>query len=206
MQADSMVASVSVDTRIVHQQVSSPSAAPTASSSSATATPAASPQPTTAGSTASPAVTSPTTAAAATPAATALSSSTAAAAAPEAADTSSTVPSVGTVANSSETPNGTSTAAGGTVTPISTLQTQLMAPWDLDDMDQVSPPLDGKYEYTNDGTGVNIYILDTVSTHGSLKQHANVPYARAAQMHQSTASAVVIRHALTGPTCMHLSD
>lgn len=171
MQADTVVSSVTIDSRIVHQQVSSPSAAPTAGSSSATATPAATPQPTTAGSSASPAVTSPATAAAA----------------PEAADTSSTVPSVGTVANSSATANATATAAGGTVTPISTLQTQLQAPWDLDDMDQISLPLDGKYEYTNDGTGVNIYMLDTVSHQASLKQHANVPHARAAKVRRSIA-------------------
>ena len=178
----SVVLNVTTDTRIFRQQVSSPTAAPTAGSSSATGTPAATPQPTTAASTASPAVTSPTTAT--TPAATAISSS-AAAAAPHAADTSSTVPSAGTVANSSTAANATSTAAGRTVTPVSTLRTQLEAPWDLDILDQASLPLDSKYEYTNDGTGVNIYMLDTVSIQASLKQQASVPYARAAHMHQS---------------------
>ena len=169
MKADKVVQSVTTDTRVVHQQVSSPSAAPTAttaSSSSATATPAATPQATTAASLITP---SPATAATATPAATAIPSSTAAAAAPSVADTSSTVPSAGTVANSSTAANATgAAAAGGGVTRVSTLQTQLKAPWDLDTMDQISLPLDGKYEYTNDGTGVNVYILDTVRAKAKL--------------------------------------
>lgn len=73
------------------------------------------------------------------------------------------MPSAGTVANSNTAANATSTAAGGVVTSVSTLRTQLEAPYDLDILDQANLPLDGKYEYTNDGTGVNIYMFDSVS-------------------------------------------
>jgi len=53
--------------------------------------------------------------------------------------------------------------------PVSTQQIPLLqkeknAPWHLDRIDQQNLPLDGVYDYTLDGTGINVYILDTVST------------------------------------------
>ena len=51
--------------------------------------------------------------------------------------------------------------------PVSTqqipkVQKQKNAPWHLDRIDQQNLPLDGLYDYTLDGSGINVYILDTV--------------------------------------------
>lgn len=51
--------------------------------------------------------------------------------------------------------------------PVSTqqvpkVQKQKNAPWHLDRLDQQNLPLDGVYDYTLDGSGINVYILDTV--------------------------------------------
>lgn len=39
---------------------------------------------------------------------------------------------------------------------------QQNAPWNLDRLDHPDLPLNGQYHYTLDGTGVSVYILDTV--------------------------------------------
>ena len=36
------------------------------------------------------------------------------------------------------------------------------APWALDRIDQRQLPLDGAFGYYNAGTGVNVYVVDTV--------------------------------------------
>lgn len=42
------------------------------------------------------------------------------------------------------------------------VRVQQNAPWNLDRLDHPDLPLNGQYHYTLDGTGVSVYILDTV--------------------------------------------
>ncbi len=44
---------------------------------------------------------------------------------------------------------------------ISVSSTQVNAPWNLDRVDQRSLPLDTSYQYSQDGAGAHVYILDT---------------------------------------------
>jgi hypothetical protein len=42
------------------------------------------------------------------------------------------------------------------------LQEQTDAPWYLDRLDQDALPLDKNYHYILDGSGINVYVFDTV--------------------------------------------
>ena len=45
------------------------------------------------------------------------------------------------------------------------------APWALDRIDQRQLPLDGAFDYYNIGTGVNVYIVDTVCAASAARPH-----------------------------------
>ena len=42
------------------------------------------------------------------------------------------------------------------------LTVQKDAPWNLNRISQPDLPLNGQYKYASDGTGVRVYVLDTV--------------------------------------------
>ena len=47
-------------------------------------------------------------------------------------------------------------------TEVSVFEMEDPAPWGLDRLDQRALPLNQEYDYHNLGTGVNVYIVDTV--------------------------------------------
>ena len=51
-------------------------------------------------------------------------------------------------------------------TEVSVFEVEDPAPWGLDRLDQRSLPLNQDYDYYNLGTGVNVYIVDTVRCSG----------------------------------------
>ena len=47
-------------------------------------------------------------------------------------------------------------------TEVSVFEVEHSVPWGLDRLDQTAPPLNLEFDYYNLGTGVNVYIVDTV--------------------------------------------
>ena len=56
---------------------------------------------------------------------------------------------------------------------VSPTDIQYDAPWALDRIDQDFLPLNHEYTYSNTGSNVNVYIVDTVSHHSSACEPAS---------------------------------
>lgn len=155
--ADAKVHQVWDDTLVTHQQLTNPAAsAPTAAAGPASSvpTPAAAP--------------SDTTAAAVLPA-----SATAAASPLQGSPANATVaaPLQGTNATVTPEPSGLAVTSSPQSAPSSSsaadfppgrLSVQREAPWNLRKLQQGHSPSDTTFAYTNHGTGVHVYMLDTV--------------------------------------------
>ncbi|NBQ69759.1 MAG: S8 family peptidase [Nitrosomonadaceae bacterium] len=64
------------------------------------------------------------------------------------------------------------------IVPLSTSQQESPPSWGLDRIDQTSLPLDGIFNYSNDGSGVTAYIIDTgiLTTHSEFQARASIGY------------------------------
>ena len=64
---------------------------------------------------------------------------------------------------------------------VSPTDIQYDAPWPLDRIDQDALPLNNEYSYSNAGSSVNVYIIDTVgpfNSPGCILQQPPDPYPR----------------------------